>query len=349
MMIAPFTTTLPVRAAFCLLLPGLLFLAAPAQAQTLPQGFLPTRNSEPLNTLFLTPVPTDASVLAKGRGKFAAQLDIVNNLLTTTDGAARRYVTDFEEQRLTLAYSRGIGDGQELMVRLPLIARNGGFLDEIIDGYHKVVGLEGGGRGNLPHYRNLFQITNAGGQTVVDQAGGTSGIGDMVLEYRRQLTPRTEGANAPVAASVRALLKLPTGRSGSLLGSGAADVGLGAAVTARPGRQLALHGNLTAVFTGAPRIENFQRKNSLLFHTVLGAEYLANTKTSLLLQVDDNPAPFVSGIDYVDRSRRAFSFGLWRRMGGGRRFYLSTSENDFGFAAKTAPDFTISTGLEWRL
>lgn len=82
---------------------------------------------------------------------------------------------------------------------------------------------------------------------------------------------------------------------------------------------------------------------------MIGAEYLASGRTSLLVQVDDNPAPFESGIDYADRPRRAFSFGLWRKSGGGRRFYISTSENDFGFAAKTAPDFTISTGLEWRL
>jgi len=323
------------------------------------QGPLPTRDNDPTNTPFLRPSPIDASVLGHGQARFDAALDISNNFITISDPGNRRYIVDFEEQRLNLTYGRGIGRDQEIGVALPLIARDGGVLEQLIDTFHSIFGFKGGGRGNVPSGRTLFEFSNADGQTIVNRNGIASGIGDVVFEYRRRLTAGPEsdavlagsGESSPrqIAASVRALVKLPTGSSRKVLGSGAADFGLGTALTVRPGRQLALHGNAALVFLGRPHFDNFTPRRSSLVHSLVAVEYLLTRRTSLVVQTDDNPAPIRTGIAYADRPRRQFTFGVWQRIGPTDRLFLSMSQNDFGPAAKVSPDVTLSTGMSWRL
>jgi hypothetical protein len=278
-----------------------------------------------------------------------ARLDIVNNLLTDTN-AGKQYQTDFEEQRLYLHYTRGVGGGQEVSLQLSYIARNGGFLDPVVNVWHKMFGLKGGGREDLPEHRVLYRITNPDQQFIVDADRGTSGLGDTVLEYRRALTSLPEGSDRTrgVAVTARGLIKIPTGSAGSLRGSGGWDFGTGIALTARPDRRWAVHGNAALVFAGAPKITNMTARRTLL-HTMLAGEYLLDGRTSLLCQTDDNPVPFRSGLSYPDRPRRAFTGGIWRQVNSANRVYFSITENDFGPLAKHAPDFTVSLGAEWRM
>jgi hypothetical protein len=313
------------------------------------KGPLPLRDPEPLITPFLQPLPTDASVLDTGERRWDINLDIVNNLLTVSAPAQnRRYLTDFEEQRLAVGYARGLGRGQEVGIRALVIARNGGIFDSFINSYHKVFGFEGGGRANLPNRRVLFQVNDANGRTIVDKTDGASGLGDTVIEYRKALTPFSEEADTHrLAASARALVKLPTGSKGELFGSGAVDAAGGLALTWRPARRVAVHGNLSLVLLGKPKIPNLQVRRTSV-QSMVAAEYLFDGRTSLLLQSDDAPAPFASGISYPDRPRRAFTFGFWRQIGERDRAYLSLAENDFGPLANHAPDFVLSTGLRRR-
>lgn len=343
------------RAAYGALLLLIPFATA-ASAQIMSEGSLPlkgpipTRNAEPLNTPFLLPVPADASVLAPGDGRFDIHLDIANHLLTLAEPAgavpARTYVTDFEEQRLNLSYTRGLAGGQEVSLRVPFIARNGGILDGFINFWHGIVKKEGGGRGDLPNYRVLFLVSDDAGRSLIDERRSGAGIGDAVIEYRRALTfPLTDEASSRrIAASVRALLKLPTGSHTRLFGSGGTDIGAGLALSARPQRRLALHGNATLVFIGDPRAANLAPRRTLV-HWVVAVEYLINSRTSLLLQTDDNPAPVRSGFSFADQTRRGFTIGLWHQLNERNRAYLSLSENQYGALAKLAPDFTLSLGL----
>jgi hypothetical protein len=314
-----------------------------------PKGPIPTRDNEPLNTPFLAPLPTDASVLARNRARLDVRLDIPNNLLIDGD-ELREYLTDFEEQRLFVDYARGIGGGQEVGIRIGYIARNGGFLDPIVNAWHKLLGLQGGGREDLPNYRTLFRVTDEEGRYVIASDSGAGGFADTVLEYRRALTTLPEGTERTraVASSVRALVKIPTGSSDSLLGSGAWDVGAGFALTARPDRHFAIHANGSLVYLGVPKTPNLDVRRTL-FHWMIAGEYLIDGRTSLVFQSDDTPAPFRSGLSYPDRPRRQFTGGLWRQISDANRIYFAIGENDFSVFAKHAPDFTLSLGVQWRL
>lgn len=320
----------------------------PVQAQeitTLPaKGPLPIRDPEPLITPFLQPTPAGASVLDRGRTRWDTDIDLANNFVTV--GAAnRRYLTDFEDQRLSLGWARGLSHGQEIGIRTMLIARNGGILDHTIVTYHSTFGFQGGGRGNVPKNRMLFVVTDSQGRQIVNTTESATGLSDTVLEYRRRLTPESTEASPHTADIIaRALLKLPTGNYHELFGSGAVDTAGGLSATWRPTRHFALHGDLSLVLYGDTRIPNLDARSTNV-ESMIAAEYLCNGRTSLVFQTDDAPAPFASGIAYPDRPRRAFSFGLWRQVNNQNRFFISGVENDFGPFAKHAPDFTLSFGL----
>jgi|GEM_PF-222864 hypothetical protein len=314
----------------------------------LPKGPLPVRNPEPTNTPFLLPTPVDASVLGREKSRAELNLDVPNHLLVVPQIG---YTTDFEEQRLYLNYARGLGGGQELGIRLPYIWRNGGRMDWFIDWWHKSFRMGGGGRELLPRQRTVFVVRDVSGNVVIQDSRAREGLGDVVLEYRRSLTGNgTESLTGDdprrIAASARALLKLPTGDSDYLFGSGATDFGLGIAVSARPARRIAVHGNLSHVWAGRSNNENFDHRSTFV-HSVLSIEWMMDGRTSFVVQTDDNPAPHRTGYYYTDRARRSFTFGFWRTLKPGAMAYLSLGENDFGFVAKQAPDVTLSAGTRF--
>ncbi len=332
----------------CLFCLAILPVGAMAQSDGIlsVKGPLPYRDREPLNAPFLLPQPTAAGTLQRGKARLDARFEIVNNLLTDRDNKEHLYVTDFEEQRLMLDYARGLGRRQEVGAQVTLIARNSGVLDTFINNWHSIFGFAGGGRNDLPDYRNLFTVRNADTRTVIDTQKNTAGFGDTVLEYRYDLTelaPEVEKTRT-VAATARALVKLPTGNTGSLFGSGAFDAGIGLAITGRPNRRWAVHGNATLVLLGKPENKELNAKRTQV-HSLLSVEYLLNGRTSLVVQTDNNPSPFRSGLAYPDRPRRSFTLGAWRQISGTNRIYALISENDFGPLAKHAPDFVFSTGV----
>ena len=318
------------------------------------RGPLPVRNNEAVNSLFLLPVPVQASVLARRRQTLDVSFDTANNFLILSSAG---YYADFEDQRITLDYRRGIGGGGEISVRVPYVSRNSGLLDGLIDGWHKAFNIYGGGRGNFAHDAFVFNLRDAQtGMAVSQNARETAGFGDAVIEYRRAWTPGVPGFDAQtgapdprrIALSARALLKLPTGSAANLLGSGGTDFGLGFAASVRPFRRVAFHGNLSAVWHGKTDIEAL-RNRSTSVHSLLAVEWLLDGRTSFLSQIDNSPAPHRTGSRYGDRERRMFTFGFWRQITPRQNLYLSLGENDFGFAARLAPDLQLSAGTRLAL
>jgi hypothetical protein len=103
------------------------------------------------------------------------------------------------------------------------VAHSGGFLDGIIEGFHHFFGLPNGGRESAPRNRLLYDYSS-NNNNGVNLSDSTSGLGDIRLTGAMQLY--REGDEAPSAVALRASLKLPTGNSHRLLGSGGTDFAL---------------------------------------------------------------------------------------------------------------------------
>ncbi|MGQ9541797.1 MAG: DUF3187 family protein [Armatimonadota bacterium] len=119
------------------------------------------RNAEPLNMLFLQASPVSASQLSHRQVRVNLAVDVVNHLLFDRQGESL-FEQDLKVKRVTLGYAVGVGDGWEFAASLPVLARNGGFLDELINLWHRWFDLKGGGRANHRNYQIHMHVVHNG-------------------------------------------------------------------------------------------------------------------------------------------------------------------------------------------
>ena len=225
--------------------------AADNPAYSEARGPIPVRNRRPYNLLFLQFTPESGDILLPRAERFDLQFDIANNLLIPSPSEGATVVEDNEVQRLGFTWRRGTGHGVEVGMETSLLWRNGGFLDPLLSGYHKLIGVSGNGPDNpagrdaYAQYHSLLLLKDAQGNTLVDQ-GAAFGLGETTLTIRRSLLPVQRRS----ALALRFALKLPTGNPTLLLGSGSVDAGLSLDLRYSVGREIILYANAGGVAMG---------------------------------------------------------------------------------------------------
>ena len=160
----------------------------------------------------------------------------------------RRFLIDGEARTLDLAITRGLGDGADISLRLPLRWRGGGSLDAFIDAWHRTFAFLGIADGGRPSFRrNAFRmegVTTAQEPFSWNDATGI-GLGNAELAGRWRLH-----ADASSVALV-ARVSLPTATD-PFAGSLGAGLQL---VARRPlGRAWDLHGGVGGTIEGDTRV-----------------------------------------------------------------------------------------------
>jgi len=134
------------------------------------------------------------------------------------------YYVDGETLRAVVDVRIGIGRRFEAGVELPLLLHTAGFLDPIIDSFHNSLGLPDGGRKWFARDQSVVAYADQGDILYVDDAQGGVRAGDLTLSGRGTLA-RDRGGKSSLAGAIT--LKLPTGSTGRLDGSGSIDLGAG--------------------------------------------------------------------------------------------------------------------------
>jgi hypothetical protein len=181
-----------------------------------------SRNQSPIVQIFGLPSAGSAIVLPQGRKDASMILDHSSNYVDAAVGG-EQIVLDGETTRLTLGGRYGLTRSLEVGIEIPYVYHGGGFLDGFIISYHDLFGFPQGGRDQAPRDRLLYQYSRGGVEKLkIDSSGG--GLGDIALTGGAQLY--NDEAPYPRAVALRAEIKLPTGDSGSLRGSGSTDFSL---------------------------------------------------------------------------------------------------------------------------
>ena len=182
-----------------------------------------TFNQAPLISIYGLPYIGDAHVAAKGAGDFRLTADLANSYIRETSANASESIElDGESLRLTLSGHYGIGSQVELGIDIPFIIVGGGFLDQFLENYHHAFGFPSGGREDVPNNRILYKYQK-NGVTLLDMEQSGEGLGDMRISAGWQVY---RGADNQSNLALRASLKLPTGDTNTLLGSGSTDIAL---------------------------------------------------------------------------------------------------------------------------
>lgn len=200
------------RAAFCLVAILISPMGLPAS--------LATSNQAALARGFALPSLGEPVPLRSGEGHWRLALDLSSEYVLDQEGA-EELLLDGESQHYAFRYQRGWGRDLDWSVELPLLHVGGGFMDELIEGWHETFSLPNGGRQDAPTDRYRYRYVRDG-VTRFDVRDGGTRLGDILLSAGRQLREQL---------MLRGQLKLPTGDEDRLIGGNAggavwADLGL---------------------------------------------------------------------------------------------------------------------------
>lgn len=303
-----------------------------------------TFNQNPVTQIFGLPAIGDSRVLNPGNKELALVFDLANNYAASSAGSERIDI-DGETYLVDLTGRYGISERFEIGFELPYIFQSGGFLDAFIQEYHSTFGFPNAGRDEAPNGRLLFRYQRNGATVfLVDRC--SSGIGDIRLNAGYQLY-RADNER-PGAVALRTSLKLPTGDSNRLRGSGGADLALWLAA----GRGFKTKFGPWEIFGGAGLLGMEdgdlmpgQQRNAVWFGS-LGAGWKPLARLALKVQLDGQTA-FYRNSDLDELSSPSAQI-----IAGGSIFFSEKTSLEIGLSEdiiiKTAPDVVFHFALNYR-
>ncbi|MSM39473.1 MAG: DUF3187 family protein [Geobacter sp.] len=326
----------------CMLALSLLLSAKSASAAE-PLVITPfqTSNQSPLIQAYGVPAPGSADVMAPQKSEARLSLDIANNFATGAN--SRESLTlDGESYRLSLAFRYGFGRDMEAGIEIPFVGQGGGVFDRFIEGWHDFFGLPDGGRPDAPRNRLLYQYERDGAEKIrVGDSG--FGLGDIRFTGGYQLYD--DGKPHPRLAALRASLKLPTGRSSELHGSGSTDAALWLTASDDYGLSighLTLFGSVGGMAMTHGDVLPDQQRSVAGFGT-LGVGWAPSNWIAFLMQLSGH-TPLYQGSDLKELTANTLQLhsGGTIRLPGALLLDIAVSED---IAVDTAPDVALHLSL----
>ena len=303
-----------------------------------------TQNQSPLVQIYGLPFPGEAQLTPPGGRDFKVVFDLANTCVE--DSASREKITiDGETYRTTVVGRYGVARDFEMGVEIPYVVQGGGFLDAFIENYHDAFGFSQGDRKQGPRNRLLFRYQRDGTDRIrVDSSG--SGLGDIRLTAAYQLYRNS--SESPAALALRAGLKLPTGDSDQLYGSGGTDLALwlSASQAYKTGwGRWTLFGAAGVLGMSDGKILEDQQRNLVEFGTI-GIGWRPLDRFALKMQVNAH-TPFFRDSDLVELSSSSAQLVI------GGTFALSERTTiDIGIGEdiviKTSPDVVFHLAVQSR-
>ena len=195
------------------------------------------------------------------------------------------FLVDTEQGRTEIRWRAGITPRIEAGVEIPFLSYRGGTFDGFIEEYHSTMGLESGGREFYVRDLTELALTLEDDTCFIGQTPDLYQLGDVSLFARFQIL-RSPSLDMALSGGV----KLPTGDSDHLGGSGGTDWGLAMEGTGRWGRHR-LHAGAGWVRTG--RWSLFPRLDPADTGSLLAAyEFVQGHRLSWIAQLQSQSTVF---------------------------------------------------------
>jgi hypothetical protein len=327
---------------FCLAMLLMFICSLPCLAEDMEVTPFRTVNQSPLVQIFGMPSDTSSTVVKSGRTRVSLTQDIASNY-TVASNSSERIHLDGESYRWILAARYGLTDRLEVGMDVPYLLSGGGFMDGFIVDWHKTFGLPQGGRDSAP--KNKLQYSyNQNGRQVLNMDRSGSGIGDISLAGALKLYDVKDGESHD-SISLRAALKLPSGDSAQLRGSGSTDFSVylcGSMNNFTEWGSLGLFGSIGGMAMTKGDVLRDQQKNLAGFGTTgLGwgpAEWI-----SFKFQLNAHTALYrSSSFAELSKSSLMLTVGGSLKLPGSYLLDIGVSED---LAVATAPDVAFHIGL----
>jgi uncharacterized protein DUF3187 len=292
------------------------------------------RNLNPLISIFGLPAWDTVSP----GNRFTATMEVANHY-RLSQRSGETLVLDGETVRTNLAFSHGFGDGWSVGAELPYYWLGGGVLDDVIDGWHSVLGLPDGGRNNRAEGELLFLLADGGGPFFrLNEA--QSGLGDVQLKVAR-----TVGRSRQFV--VQGAIKVPTGDEHMLAGSGSSDWSLTLLRSQElPARQrpAGYYWGIGVLRPGEADLIDFAAE-TWVYTAIVGGSWQPWRRFGLKAQLDLSRPFFNSPLEEIGESAIQATAGAWWRATDRALVEFALVED---LEVSTAPDVVLHVAAHWR-
>jgi uncharacterized protein YegP (UPF0339 family) len=304
-----------------------------------------TVNQRPLVQIFGLPAESSAVVTPAGHSAFSLTQDIASEY-RVNQTRNEQITLDGESYRWTLSARYGINDRFEAGLDVPYLLYGGGFFDGFIAGWHDTFGLPQGGRDSATKNRIAYSYSKDGVRKLDVRHAG-SGIGDIVLSGGMKLYDAAETGTHDNLA-LRTAIKLPTGESNSLRGSGSTDFSLslcGSMNNVTEWGSLGVFGSVGGMAMTRGDVLSDQQNNLAGFGT-FGLGWGPAEWISFKVQLNAHTALY-HGSSLAELSRHSLMLvgGGALKLPGDYLLDIGVSED---VAVATAPDVALHLGLSKR-
>lgn len=270
----------------------------------------------------------------------------ISSIYASSSTNTEQLKLDGEQYRWALTGKYALTDDIELGLELPVVMQTGGGLDGLITDWHSLWGLPQGGRDSAPKNRLTYRYSKDGSQRL-NVTDSSAGIGDIsLLAGYRLFDQRQDGVHDAVA--VRAQLKLPTGDSSSLHGTGSTDLALfltGTMNRASEWGTLGVYGSAGGMISSDGDLLSKQRENLIGFGSA-GIGWSPVDVIAFKVQVDLNTAFYCdSNLDELSKTALMLTLGGTLQLSNDYQLDIGLSED---LTVATAPDVTFHLGLSAR-
>jgi hypothetical protein len=323
-----------------LTIPSLIILSSQQFAYAELVSPLTISNYNPLVAIHGLPSIGDAELLTRGSVNMQISYDISSHY-ANDENSNESILLDGESDRATLILRQGISRGMQMSIVIPYIKHHGGRLDSFINNWHDAFGMPEGGRNQVQdsQFRYFYRRDS---QIRFDLQNPSSGIGDIRVQGAWQV-----GQKASEVSAIEVSVKLPTGDSTKLHGSGAVDVAMWYKSENQQrffGRRSGSFYSIGALYIGKGDVLSDMVQQFVGFGG-LGAGLYLTDNLLFISQLDIN-TPFYSS-DLVETG----SYAVQLTLGGSvmlserGRINLGVAED---LVIDASPDVTFHMDVEWR-
>ncbi len=183
-------------------------------------------NQNPFVQIFGLPKPEPGTITPKDTFEAGFLYYISNNAIKDELSNGESVIWDGETSQYNFKFRYGVSDKLELGADIPFTEHGGGFLDAVIRRTHKILGFPNDRQDQFERNK-IHYLLKENDTTLYEMKERHSGLGD--IRFSAAVPLFTKSLHSQRYLAFRSQLKLPTGDSKYLLGSGGTDVSLGLA------------------------------------------------------------------------------------------------------------------------